>query len=107
MAVVSQLQMKNYLEQSKPFRKNGTSLLFVTNQGNSIYRTHFTQTFKKAALKADLGFNVTAKMIQWSHASDMLHRMQLTSEQVKKDLNIKHLPKNLEVTESLRHNIEI
>lgn len=88
-------QMKDYLELSKPYRKNGTNLLFVTNQGNSIYRTHFTQIFKKAALNADLGFNVNAKMVQWSHASDMLHRMQLTKEQVREILNIKHLPKNL------------
>lgn len=91
-------QMKKYLEQSKSYRKNGTDLLFVTNQGNSIYRTHFTQTFKKAALNADLGFNVTAKMIQWSHASDLLLRMQLTKEHVKEILNIKQLPKNLELS---------
>ncbi len=90
-------QMRKYLAESEAYRREKTDYLFITRNGNRIYRTHFTKIFEKASLNADLGFKVTAKMIQWTYASDLLQSMILTRNQIKELLNIKHIPRNLEI----------
>lgn len=90
-------EMQEYLKDSKSHRNNKTKYLFVTSKGNQVYRTHFTKVFEKAGANANLGFKVSTKTLQWTYASDLLQRMKLTRKKVKELLNIKHLPRNLEI----------
>ncbi len=89
--------LEKYLESTKSARLGNDQTLFITSQGKPIYRTHLTQVFKRASLEADLGFFVSAKMIQWSHVYDMLNRMNFSKALITEKLKLKNLSKHLEV----------
>lgn len=88
--------LEKYLESIKGIYSKDSSPLFITFRGNSIYRTHLTQVFKRASLEADLGFVVSAKMIQWSHVYDLLRRMNLSKSLITEKLKLTNIPKQLE-----------
>lgn len=88
--------LEEYLESVKGVRSKKNHLLFITSRGNPIYRTHLTQVFARASLDADLGFFVSAKMIQWSHVYDMFKRMNCSKVLITEKLKLTNIPKYLE-----------
>ncbi|MDN3506504.1 MAG: hypothetical protein P0S96_04675 [Simkaniaceae bacterium] len=88
--------LEKYLASIKDIHSKDHHPLFITSRGNPIYRTHLTQVFKRASLEADLGFFVSAKMIQWSHVYDMLRRMNFSKSLITEKLKLTNIPKYLE-----------
>ena len=88
--------LKKYLEGTKDLHQSEADLLFITSKGNPIYRTHLTQVFKRASLEADLGFFVSAKMIQWSQVYDIVKTGILSRIQILEKFQLNNFPKQLE-----------
>lgn len=82
-----------YLQYSQSYRKDET--VFITREGNPIFRTHFYHVLKQASLEADLGFIVTFKMIQWSLVAARI-KTDKSPQKIMKELRLKRIPKNLE-----------
>ena len=57
-------QLKNYITQTQRIRHNN-DLLFLTNQGKKIYRTHYISIFNKISKKLNFEYTVTSKMIRF------------------------------------------
>ena len=83
-----------YLQYSQSYRKDET--VFITREGNPIFRTHFYQVLKQASEEADLGFTATFKMIQWSLVADRI-RKDKSPQKIMKELKLKKTPKKLEL----------
>ncbi len=90
-------QLRKYIDQSQAYRESSNPLIFLTKKGKPVFRTHFTKIFEKASANADLGFKVTASMIQWSQVVDRLHRMKLSRQEIMKGMKLKYIPRNLEI----------
>ena len=85
--------LKLYLEYSQNNRKDET--VFITREGNPIFRTHFYQVLKQASLAAELGFTATFKMIQWAFVIKRI-MAEHSAQKVTRELKLKKIPKNLE-----------
>lgn len=86
--------LEMYLECSHSNRKDET--VFITREGNPIFRTHFYQLINHASTVADLGFTATFKMIQWARVA-MCIDADKSVRKIMKELKLKKIPKYLEV----------
>lgn len=86
--------LESYLQYSQSYRKD--EMLFVTREGNPIFRTHFYQVLKQASETADLGFVVTFKMIQWSLVAERMKKDK-TPQKIMEELKLKKIPNKLEL----------
>jgi integrase len=82
-----------YLQYSENYRKDET--VFITREGNPIFRTHFYQVLKSASINIELGFIATFKMIQWAYVAHCI-REGTTVQMIMKELKLNKLPKYLE-----------
>ncbi len=82
-----------YIDYSQSNRKD--EMVFITREGNSIFRTHFYQVLKNASKAADLGFTATFKMIQWAYVAKRI-KTDKSDQKIMKELKLKKLPKYLE-----------
>lgn len=85
--------LKVYLDYSRENRKD--ECVFITREGNPIFRTHFYQVLKHASEVTGLGFTPTFKMIQWAYVAERIE-IDKSAEKVMKELNLKKIPKNIE-----------
>jgi site-specific recombinase XerD len=92
-------EIDRYIKESKKYRMDSKKI-FITNRGNSIFRTRFPQLLSQASEKADLGFTATSMMIQRSYIEKCI-QAGLTEEQIKKKLKL--LTLNAETTRRKRY----
>lgn len=83
-----------YLQYSQNFRKNET--MFITREGNPIFRTHFYKILKNASMEADLGFIATFKMIQWSLVVERIKK-EKSQQKIMEEFKLKKIPNKLEL----------
>lgn len=83
-----------YFQCSQSFRKDET--VFITREGNPIFRTHFYKVLKQASTEADLGFIATFKMIQWSLVAERIKK-EKSQQKIMEEFKLKKIPNKLEL----------
>lgn len=87
------IALEAYLECSQHCRHDDT--VFVTREGNPVFRTHYNQLLKQVSIFVDLGFTATVKMIQWSYVAKRV-QTEKSPQKIMKELKLKKLPNYLE-----------